>query len=121
MELEYEKQVTDARGTIIFLKYGDRSINLVQIKKGFARGGHYHTFETRHHLISGIIEYYEKDINTNQEKIQTIPSPAVIIVPPMAAHLLIAKEDTVFAEEFSKDYSAVEYAPYRNIVMQKMS
>lgn len=121
MGLEYEKQVTDSRGTIIFLKYGDRSINLVQIKKGFARGGHYHTFETRHHLISGIIEYREKDINTNQEKVQTITSPAVITVPPMAAHLLIAKEDVVFAEEFSKDYSAVEYDPYRNIVVQKMS
>ena len=121
MDLEYEKQATDVRGTIIFLKYGEKNLNLVQIKKEFARGGHYHTFETKHHLISGVIEYREKDINTDQEKIKTITSPAVIVVPPMAAHLLIAKEDTIFAEEFSKDYSAVEYAPYRNIVTQKMS
>jgi len=121
MELKYEKQVTDARGTIIFLKYGDKNINLVQIKKGFARGGHYHTFQTRHHLIAGVIEYREKNIESGQEKIQTIAGPAVITVPPMAAHLLIAREDTVFAEEFEKDYSATEYAPYRDIVVQKMS
>jgi dTDP-4-dehydrorhamnose 3,5-epimerase-like enzyme len=121
MGLEYEKQVTDARGTIIFLKYGEKSLNLVQIKKGFARGGHYHAFQTRHHLIAGTIEYREKDINTGQEKIQTISGPAIITVPPMAAHLLIAQEDTVFAEEFEKNYSATEYAPYREIVTQKMS
>ena len=121
MNLEYEKQATDSRGTIIFLKYGQKNINLVQIKKGFARGGHYHTFETKHHLISGVIEYREKDITTNQEKIQTIHAPAVIVVPPMAAHLLIAQEDTIFAEEFGQNYSATEYAPYRNIVTQKMS
>lgn len=121
MKLDYEKQVTDARGTIIFLKYGDKSLNLVQIKKGFARGGHYHTFETKHHLIAGVIEYREKDINTGQEKIQIITGPAVIIVPSMTAHLLIAQEDTIFAEEFEKNYSATEYAPYRSIVTQKMS
>jgi hypothetical protein len=121
MKLEYEKQITDARGTIIFLKYGGKSLNLVQIKKGFARGGHYHTFQTRHHLITGTIEYREKDMASGQEKIQIISGPAVITVPPMAAHLLIAQEDTVFAEEFAKDYSATEYPPYRDIVMQKMS
>jgi len=121
INLEYEKQVTDARGTIIFLKYGEKNLNLIQIKKGFARGGHYHTFQTRHCLIAGTIEYREKNINTEQEKIQTMTGPTVITVPPMAAHLLIAQEDTIFAEEFGKNYSATEYTPYGNIVMQKMS
>ncbi|MEM2160324.1 MAG: hypothetical protein QXN55_05150 [Candidatus Nitrosotenuis sp.] len=121
LNLEFEKQVTDARGTIVFLKYGEKSLNIVQIKKGFARGGHYHTFDTKHHLLSGVIEYREKDMNTNQETIKTISAPTVISVPAMAAHLLIALEDTIFAEEFDKGYSATEYAPYRQIITQKLT
>ena len=118
--LEFEKQVTDARGTILFLKYGDKNLNVVQIKKGFARGGHYHTFETQHHILSGMVEYRQTDIATGQETIQTIEGPIVISVPAMTAHILIAKQDTLFLEEFGKNYSATEYAPYRQIIMQKM-
>lgn len=121
MELEFDKQASDARGTILFLKYGKKSINIVEIKKGFARGGHYHTFETKHHVLSGVLEYREKNINTNQETIHTITAPAIITVPPMAAHLLTAITDTMFAEEFGEGYSAIEYPEYRNIVMQKMA
>lgn len=119
--LQFEKEATDVRGTILFLKYEEKSINIVQIKKGFARGGHYHNFPSVHHLISGVIEYHETNIKTNQETIKIISSPATILVPPMAAHLLIALEDTVFAEEFGNDYSATEYPKYRDIVRQKMS
>lgn len=121
MVLEFDKQVTDARGTILFLKYGQKSINIVQIKKGFARGGHYHTFDTTHHIISGVIEYREKNLQTNQETTRIIHGPDTLFVPAMMAHLLIAQEDAVFAEEFEKNYSATDYTPYRDIVRQKMS
>lgn len=121
MELSFEKEVSDVRGKIIFLKYGEKSLNVVEIKKGFSRGGHYHTFETMHFVLSGTIEYREKNIQTNQETIQIFSAPVVIVVPPMSAHLLTAIEDTVFAEAFGKDYSAIEYPEYRNIVTQKMS
>jgi hypothetical protein len=121
MELSFEKEASDKRGKILFLKYGDKSLNVVEIKKGFSRGGHYHTFETRHYLLFGTIEYKEKNLNTGKEKTQIISSPAIISVPPMAAHLLTALDDTVFAEEFSQDYAATEYPEYRKIVMQKLS
>ncbi len=121
MELSIEKESSDQRGKIIFLSYGDKKLNFVEIKKGFSRGGHYHTFETRHFLIIGVIEYREKNIDTGKETIRTIPSPAIISVPPMMAHLLTALEDTVFAEEFTHDYSATEYPEYRKLVTQKIS
>ena len=121
MELEFEKEASDVRGAILFLKYGQKSLNVVQIKKGFARGGHYHTFESTHHMLSGVIEYREKNIETGQETIRMISGPAIITVPPMAAHLLIALEDTLFVEAFEKNYSATNYEPYRQIVTQKMS
>jgi hypothetical protein len=93
----------------------------VEIKRGFSRGGHYHDFETRHYLISGKIEYREKDVATNVEKTQVISAPAIITVPPMAAHLLTAIDDTLFAEEFGQSYSATEYPEYRKIVTEKMA
>lgn len=121
MELSFEKESTDTRGKIIFLKYGTKSLNIVEIKKGFSRGGHYHTFETKHHVMSGVIEYREKNIETNHENVQIFSAPTTITVPPMTAHLLTAMEDTIFAEAFGEDYSAVEYPEYRNIVTKKLS
>lgn len=120
MELKFEKAVDDNRGKIVFLSYGDKKLNIVEIKKGFSRGGHYHAFETKHFLILGTIEYREKNLQTNMETRQTISAPTTISVPPMAAHVLTAIEDTIFVEEFGKDYSATEYPEYRKIVTQKM-
>lgn len=120
MELKFEKQATDARGTIVFLSYGDKKLNIVEIKKGFSRGGHYHTFQTRHFLLAGIIEYRETDLKTGQEKTEIISAPYIITVLPMRAHLLTAQEDTIFAEEFTQNYSATEYPQYRKIVTQKL-
>lgn len=120
MELKFEKQATDARGTIVFLSYGNKKLNIVEIKKGFSRGGHYHTFQTRHFILAGTIEYRETDLKTGQEKKEIISAPHIITVPPMAAHLLTAQEDTIFAEEFTQDYSATEYPQYRKIVTQKL-
>ena len=121
MELKYENQASDARGTIIFLSYGNKKLNIVEIKKGFSRGGHYHTFETRHFLLKGTIEYREKNLHTDTEKKEIISAPQIIVVPAMTAHLLTAQEDTIFAEEFVQDYSATDYAEYRKIVTQKTS
>jgi hypothetical protein len=120
MELKFEKETSDVRGKIIFLSYGDKKLNLVEIKKGFSRGGHYHDFETRHFMISGTIEYRETNTGTSKETVRTISAPSIITVPPMHAHLLTAIEDTIFAEEFDKDYSATEYTQYRKIVTEKM-
>ena len=121
MELKYEKEASDARGTILFLSYGDRSVNLVEIKKGFSRGGHYHEFETVHFILSGKIEYRQKDVESGLEMTQIISAPHTICIPAKAAHLLTAIEDTLFVEEFSRDYSATEYPEYRNMVRQKMA
>jgi hypothetical protein len=40
MNLEFKKEFGDIRGKIIFLEYGDKSVNVIEIKQGFARGGH---------------------------------------------------------------------------------
>ena len=120
MELQFEKESTDVRGKILMLRYGNKRINLVETKKGFSRGGHYHDFESKHILISGIIEYREKNLQLNVEKTQTLSAPFVIVTPPTCPHMITAITDCVFAEEFGQDYSATDYPEYRTIIMQKM-
>lgn len=120
MELQFEKEAGDVRGNILVLKYGNKRINLVETKKGFSRGGHYHVFESRHILISGTIQYVEKDLKTNVEKSTTVSAPNVIVTAPMIPHLITAITDSVFAEEFEQDYSATDYPEYRAIVTKKM-
>lgn len=120
MELQFEKETSDIRGKILVLRYGEKRINLVETKKEFSRGGHYHNFESKHILISGIIEYREKNLKTNVEKTQILPAPSIMITAPMTPHLITAIVDSVFAEEFEQDYSATDYPEYRTIVMQKM-
>ena len=120
MELIFEKESTDVRGKVIFLRYGKKRINLVETKKGFSRGGHYHDFESKHILISGIIEYREKNLQTNVEVTQIISIPSVMITTPKNPHMITAITDCIFAEEFEQDYSAVDYPEYRKIITQQL-
>ncbi|WKT57440.1 hypothetical protein QVH35_08575 [Candidatus Nitrosotenuis chungbukensis] len=120
MELQFEKEASDVRGKILMLRYGNKRINLVETKKGFSRGGHYHDFESKHFLMSGLIEYREKNLQIGEEKTQTLRAPFVIVTPPMTPHMITAITDSVFAEEFEQDYSATDYPEYRAIITQKM-
>ena len=115
VSLKFENQYEDKRGKILFLKYNNKNINLIEIKKGFARGGHFHQTDTSHFLISGKIEYRKENIQTKQEKISIISSPQIISVSAKTAHLLIALEDSLFFEVF-ENYEDTVYPKYRKIV-----
>lgn len=118
--LEYLKTVTDERGSIIFMKNGSKLLNLVEIKKGYSRGGHFHEFRSIHNLILGKVEYHEFNTKTNEEKTSICESPYVIDVPPYVAHLLTALEDIIFIEIFDTEYSATEFPKFRKIVEDGM-
>ena len=120
MGLEFQKQVEDIRGKILFCKHDHLSVNLAEIKKGFARGGHYHKYDQDHFIISGKVEYIAEDIEAKKETKIVIEKPTLVHVPANTAHLFIALEDTVFAESFPQEYHAVDYPKYRKIVEEKM-
>ena len=120
MGLEFEKQVEDVRGKILFCKHDDLSVNLAEIKKGFARGGHYHKYDQDHFIISGKLEYITEDIETKKETKMIIDKPILIHVPANIAHLFVALDDTVFAESFPQKYHAVDYPKFRKIVEERM-
>ena len=121
MELEFLKSIEDSRGKIFFCKYDDIFVNMVETKKSFSRGGHYHPFKSIHFLLKGKIEFKEIDIDTNIEKIRIIQAPYTISVEPNIAHLLTALDNSLFLESFKIKYSAIEYLPYRNIVNERMN
>lgn len=121
MDLFFEKQIEDIRGKILMSSYGKIHVNIVEIKKGFARGGHYHPYPQNHIIISGKIEYREENIITNKEQIMVIDTPQILFVPANTAHLFIALENTLFAETFDEEYDAITYPKYRNIVTEKMN
>ena len=121
MGLEFKKLAEDVRGKILFLLYnGTKSLNIAEIKKGFARGGHYHPYEQYHVILSGKVEYREESLDTKKEQNRIINGPEIIKVPPNTAHLLIALDDTLFFESFDKDYIATNYPKYRKIVEERM-
>jgi hypothetical protein len=120
-ELKHIKEGGDVRGKIIFFTYDKTKINLFEIKKGFARGGHYHDYDVTNTLITGKIEHRVIDIKTKHEQISIITAPAILKIPANSANLIIAIEDSVFTEVFSKEYKSSVYDKYRNIVYQKMN
>jgi len=118
--LEYLKTISDERGSIIFMKNGSKLINLVEIKKGFSRGGHFHPFRSLHNLISGKVEYFEFNTKTDEEIKAIYEAPFVIDVSPFVAHLLTALEDVLFMEIFENEYQAIEFPKYRKIINKKI-
>lgn len=120
MNLKFDKEIDDVRGKIIFYSYNNMKINLIETKKGFARGGHYHKYEQDHTLISGQVEVRFYDISSNQEITQIFKAPSIIHIPKNIAHLFIALEDSIFIETSNSEYEITNFPNYRRIVEEKM-
>ena len=116
MNLQFEKQVEDKRGNILFLSLGTKKINIVEMKKGFARGGHFHNFPSTDIIVYGKIELREENLNNGVEQIKKISAPSIINIQQNTAHLFIALEDSMFVETFDGEYQASDYPKYRKIV-----
>ncbi len=120
MDLSLEKQVEDVRGKIFFFSQGKKKLNFVEMKKGFARGGHYHNFEQIHIILTGKIEYHTKDLAMNKGDIRVINSPESVLIPAKTPHLFIALEDSSFIEIYENLYESTEYPEFRRIVEERM-
>lgn len=120
MDLHLEKQVEDNRGKIFFFSHGKKKFHVVEMKNGFARGGHYHNFEQLHLILTGKIEYHAKNLTDDKEEIRIIHSPDTILIPAKTPHLFIALEDSSFIEIYENVYEATEYPEFRRIVEDKM-
>lgn len=118
--LYFKDQVEDVRGKILFLTFGELKINVVEIKKGYSRGGHYHTFPTQYMFISGRAEYKGKNVVNGFEVTRVLSPPNSYVVPENEAHLVTAIDDVAFLEISENGFEATTYPEFRNIVEQKM-
>ena len=103
MTLKFEKEIKDVRGNILFCKHENTSINLVEIKKGYARGGHYHKYNQIHFIISGKIACFEENKESGKETRKIVEGNTSVLIPANTAHMFIAIEDTIFLEFFQKN------------------
>lgn len=97
-----------------------RPKSISEVKKGFARGRHYHDYDITQVLITGKIEHYLEDIETKKEEISILSAPAIMRIPAKSANLIVALGDSVFTEVFCGQYKSTVYEKYRNIVVKKM-
>lgn len=121
MTFEFKGVGGDRRGKIFFCIHNNSKVNLFEVKKGFARGGHYHDYDIVHTLLTGKIEHYIEDVRTKKEEISVITAPAIMKIPANSANLIVALEDSIFTETFDVEYKSVVYDKYRDIVLQKMN
>lgn len=121
MDLEFANAFEDVRGKIMVIKYGNLECRIVEIKKGFSRGGHYHPNPSEHYILSGKIEYREEDINMQKENVKILGPSDVVKVLANVAHLFTAIEDSVFVEYATGNFKAEYYPKYRKIVDEKIA
>lgn len=121
MTLEFKGEGGDKRGKILFFTNNETKVNLFEVKKGFARGGHYHDYDIIHTLVTGKIEHHVEDVDTKKEEVSVLIAPSIMKIPAKSANLIIALEDSIFTEVFCDEYKSVVYEKYRNVVIQKMN
>jgi quercetin dioxygenase-like cupin family protein len=121
MTFESKGEGGDKRGKILFFVNNETKVNLFEVKKGFARGGHYHDYDITHVLLTGKIEHRVENMETKEEEISILAAPSIMKIPANYANLIIALEDSIFTEVFDGIYKSIVYEKYRNIVTQKMN
>lgn len=118
--LKLEDQFEDKRGKMFFFSSDNKRIALVETKKGFARGGHYHLYEQDYVIISGKFEHREKDVVTSIEQTEIVEAPKTIHMQKNKAQLFIALEDSMLVYVYNNEHKSVNYPEYRKIIEEKM-
>ena len=100
MPLKFDKTTEDRRGKIIWLSSELTKINIVEIRSGFARGGHYHNSKTEKFLVAkGEARFDFRHMLTNESYEITTSNKELKIVEtaPGWAHNItnIGKEEMV--------------------------
>ena len=97
--IQLEKPFTDDRGVIQnILNSPINAVALITSKAGSVRSNHWHK-ENDHYLyiVSGSVEYYERDLNEDGNKIKPVIFKAgeMFYTPPLKVHKVVFLTDTV--------------------------
>lgn len=118
-EIKLTKQCDDIRGRVLRISVREDKIHLIEIKSGYARGGHSHPYKVILFIISGKVEYKEQ-VDKRSEIVKVIKSPEIITIPANHPHLVVAIKDSLIAEVFTESYAATEFPFYASVIDQKI-
>ena len=116
---------SDQRGVIsdIFYNMDINHVAMINSKAGVHRGDHYHKKTTQYTLIiKGKLEYWSKDINSDEPSKYIIMEEGDLIVsPPLVVHsfkMLTDNQMMVFTigERGGKDYEKDTYRQEKSII-----
>jgi len=117
-DLAVEKILSDKRGSIINLGFKKRTFEVFELKQDSLRGGHYHDCKATIVVLSGELEYREKDVRCDTpEKSLVLKEGDLIVTERNHAHLLTGVEHSLVLEwRESEIFKTENYPPMRSRV-----
>ena len=97
--INLEKPFVDLRGSIQPLVDSImKSAVMIQSKAGSLRANHYHKTDWHYcYVISGKIEYYYKELNSDKDpELLIVEKGNMVFTPPLVEHCMKFPEDTLF-------------------------
>src|SRR5919112_2255612 len=103
-DLNVEKILSDKRGSIINLGFKKRIFEVFELKEGSLRAGHYHDCKATIVVLSGEIEYLQKDIpHDGPEKSLILKEGDLVVTESNHAHLLSGLKHSLVLEWRGKE------------------
>lgn len=117
-DLAVQKILSDKRGSIINLGFKKRTFEVFELKEGSLRAGHYHDCKATIVVLSGELEYQEKDMCCDaSEKSLVLKEGDLIVTQSNYAHLLTGvKHSLVLEWRESEVFKTENYPPMRSRV-----
>lgn len=84
--------VKDIRGAIYEIMDRPKHINLITIRRGFARGGHSHNYSEMFMLVEGAVQFIEP------KRIKCLIHGESVVTTPDVPHCIYATDDSVLVE-----------------------
>ncbi len=117
-DLSVEKIFYDKRGSIINLGFKKRIFEVFELREGSLRAGHYHDCKATIVVLSGEVEYREKDVTYDEpEKSLILKEGDLVVTKSSHAHLLSGIRHSLVLEWREKELFKTEnYPPMRSKV-----
>lgn len=112
------RSMSDERGSIEQLELHGAEFNLLYSKKGALRSGDVHPNTQFDLILKGKVQVRMK--RGEREEIITAQPNELLAIPAGVPHLFEFLEDCVMIEWWDGPFQAEYYAPYRDLVEQKM-
>ena len=118
-DLGVEKILSDKRGSIINLGFKKRIFEVFELKEGSLRAGHYHDCKATIVVLSGEIEYQEKDMgcDASEKKSLVLKEGELVVTESNHAHLVSGvKHSLVLEWRENEIFKTENYPPMRSRV-----